>query len=126
VDSVGAERNGVGTRIVCEAPVLTCYVAQCLTSLNALPLGSASLSARPLIEVHEGVAYVLGAGQRVLEPLACLGERVAHGWVHAKCLQGELFEPFRREELPQGEDEGPRIDLPRAEGNATIIAVADT
>jgi hypothetical protein len=75
--------------------------------------------------VHERIAHVLDARQRVLEPLPCLAKHTACRRVDAKRLQGRLLESFRGEELPAGEDELPRVDLTGAEGRAVVVAVPD-
>jgi hypothetical protein len=48
----------------------------------------------------------------------------ARSRVHAQCLQRYLFELFRREKLPQGEDELPRVDLTGAEPGDPVVIVA--
>jgi len=114
-DGVRTKADGAGGRVVGEAPVLTGDVAQCLAGLDAILLRTAPFSLRPLIKMHERVAHLLDARQRVLEMQSCPGKRVTHGRIDAERFQGDLLEPFCVEELPQGEDELPRVDLPGTE-----------
>ncbi|WP_091041551.1 hypothetical protein [Glycomyces sambucus] len=79
---------------------------------SRLLLGTVPLPTCPVFEVHQRVAQTLDSQERACDPLAGLSEHCTNGRIHAEFCQHRLF---GGEELPQGQDKLPRVDLTGSE-----------